>query len=39
MRGMRRGVSVLGRGIIKGAPVGTGIVYGGMGGDSAGAQY
>jgi hypothetical protein len=36
---MRRGVSVLGRGIINGDPIGVGIVSGGMGGDSVGAWY
>jgi hypothetical protein len=34
---MRRGGSVLGRGITKGGPVGAGFVPGGMGGDSVGA--
>jgi hypothetical protein len=36
---MRRGVSVLGRGITNGGPVGVGIVFGGIGGDSVGARY
>jgi hypothetical protein len=34
---MRRGVSVLGRGITNRGPIDTGFVSGGMGGDSAGA--
>jgi hypothetical protein len=36
---MRRGGSVLGKGITNGGPVGVGIVSGGMGGDSASAWY
>jgi hypothetical protein len=36
---MQRGVFVLGRGIIKRGPIGAGIVFGGMGGDSEGALY
>jgi hypothetical protein len=30
---------VLGQGIINGGPICAGIVFGGVGGDSAGAQY
>jgi hypothetical protein len=36
---MQRGVSVLGRGITSGGPVGAGNFSRGMGGDSVGAWY
>jgi hypothetical protein len=39
MQGIRRGVSVLGRGIIKGGPVVTGVASEVVGEESGGALY
>jgi hypothetical protein len=39
MRGIRRGISVLGRGIIKGGPVVTGVSSEVVGEDSRGVLY